>query len=303
VLAENARQFIGAILSKTSVDPPAEITKLEVKKQYQAIDILVLINAKIALVIEDKVHTENHSDQLRRYQTLVKKEYPDHHIACIYLKTGDQSSYHKVEEREFAAFPRSELLEVLRQGKESKVGNHIFLDFLNHLEAIDESVNQYRSMPLDKWDWQCWTGFFTELRKQLADGDWGYVANPSGGFMGFWWHSQEGKFLLIEGQFDAKNPSRLCFKIEVEEKNEQSVQRNDWYDTLRNAATELDFALSKPKRFGKGTYMTAAIADEEFRKTDAQGVIDMQATVAFLRQAEEFMDRVIGKNVSEGSAE
>ena len=78
-LAETAQQFVEALLSKTSIELQAEVTKLEVKKQFQAIDIVVLINDDVALIIEDKVHTENHSDQLRRYRKLVEAD--THHTA------------------------------------------------------------------------------------------------------------------------------------------------------------------------------------------------------------------------------
>ena len=31
-------------------------------------------------------------------------------------------------------------------------------------------------------------GFYSKLQDMNIIGEWGYVSNPRGGFMGFWWH-------------------------------------------------------------------------------------------------------------------
>ncbi len=290
-LYKSGQDFIRSLLNKAGIDPPGEIQKLEVKKQFQAIDVFVLINDEIALVIEDKVHSQNHSDQLKRYRKLIKEEFPKHQIAYIYLKTGDQSNYREVEEKGFATFTRMDLLAVLQRGKD--VDNHIYRDFLSHLENMHESVEKFRSVSLDQWDWFCWTGFFIELQNNLGDGEWAYIPNPSGGFMGYWWHSRGNKYLLLEGNFDSKTPSRLCFKITVQDQKEQSKQRNEWHEVLSKAASDQGYSLSKPARFGKGTHMTAAVADGDFRKTDADRLLDLEATLNHLREAENFLESLI----------
>ena len=298
ILHEAGSNFLKSLFSKSDTAIPADIRDYKVKKQYQSIDVLVLINARVALVVEDKVHTANHSEQLVRYRNVVAKGFPDcgDDIACIYLKTGDQSKYEDVKRKGYNVFTRSDFLDVLRQGRADGVSADIYLEFLDHLEGMERAVFAYRDLPLNEWDWSCWTGFYIDLQKTLGDGSWDYVANPRGGFMGFWWHWKGTKYLQIEGEFDPSVPSRLCFKLEVEDADEQSEQRNRWYHTILAASSQAELALSKPKHFGKGTYMTAAIADEEFRKTDANGIIDMEGTVSFLRRAERFLDHVVGQN-------
>jgi len=244
------------------------------------------VNDSVPLLIEDKTHTKNHSGQLARYRETVKQTLGISDFPAIYLKTGDQSSYSDVEMAGYGVFGRKDLLNVLGKALEAGVKDHIFLDFHKYLSALDASVTAFSTIPVGEWHWNCWTGFFIELQKQLNDGSWDYVPNPSGGFMGFWWHWHDKKYLQLEME-------KLCFKIEVEEKEEQSEHRNDWYNRLIAASESASLPVSKPSRFGRGTWMTAAILSDDYRKCDDDGLLDLAATVEGLREAERFMDSVL----------
>ena len=54
-------------------------------------------------------------------------------------------------------------------------------------------------------------------------GEWAYVSNPRGGFIGFWWHWKTDanckQYIQLEHE-------KLCFKIEVENKNERTELRD-----------------------------------------------------------------------------
>ncbi|MBB1077962.1 PD-(D/E)XK nuclease family protein [Rhodoferax sp. 4810] len=52
---------------------PSKIEKIDVKKQYQNIDILLTVNDTIAIPIEDKIGTREHSNQLQRYLEILEK--------------------------------------------------------------------------------------------------------------------------------------------------------------------------------------------------------------------------------------
>ena len=70
---------------------------LTVRPQYKNLDILVLVNDDIALLIEDKTDTSEHSDQLRRYLDEVRQDFPGRKVAAVFFKTGDQCDYQAVE--------------------------------------------------------------------------------------------------------------------------------------------------------------------------------------------------------------
>ncbi len=286
-LHQTGKAFLDALFNATNgkVTKPEQYEKIEVKKQYKNIDVLVIVNDTFAIIIEDKTNTQNHSDQLRRYFAQVESEekVAKDKIAAIYLKTGDQASYREVEEAGYSVFGRRDLLNVLETGKSFGVDNSIFLDFHKYLLKIEEGIAGYESVPVANWQWSCWTGFFLELQKRLGEGSWDYVPNPSGGFMGFWWYWRDDKYLQLEME-------KLCFKIEVEDESKQSARRNDWHAVLIEESVNAPLAISKPSRFGKGTYMTVAILDDDYRRTDSSGLLDIDATVSVLRQAQELLD-------------
>lgn len=287
-LHKTAIGFLHALFDRAGCQCPEAITKVDVKQQYQNIDILAIVNDAVPVLIEDKTHTKNHSGQLARYRGIVEQKFPDIGFPAIYLKTGDQSSYREIEKAHYSLFLRKDLLEVLQVGLQHGVNDRIFWDFHQYLSELDASVAAFSSLPIAEWNehWNCWKGFFIEVQKQLNDGSWDYVSNPAGGFVGFWWHWNGNKYLQLERD-------KLCFKIEVEEKEKQVEQRDDWYNRLIAASESVSFPISKPPRFGRGTWMTAAILTVDYRKCDGNGILDFAATVEGLREAERFMDGIL----------
>ena len=73
------------------------VTSLDVKTQVDRIDLLALINVEnedgLVLLVEDKVDTDEHSNQLKRYIETAKKRYPKRQIVPVYVKTGNASQW------------------------------------------------------------------------------------------------------------------------------------------------------------------------------------------------------------------
>lgn len=285
-LHNTATLLLDRLLAIGKVNKPDAYRQVIVRKQVRHIDVLIEINGQFAIIIEDKTFTKHHSGQLERYLADVHTRFPKENVAAIYLKTGDQSSYAEVENVGYSCFRRSEFLEVLQQGRQLGVASDIFRDFHAYLESIEEAVSSFKTKSLDDWDWNCWTGFFIELQRQLDDGAWDYVANPSGGFMGFWWHWKNTKYLQLE-------EGKLCFKIEVEDKALQASSWEEWHNVLMTAPKSGDIAVQRPSRRRSGTWMTVAIAEGDYRKTNDQGVLDLDKTLAVLRRAEALLDSAV----------
>jgi hypothetical protein len=290
VLHRAGRALLERLLAAGGIKAPGEITTLKVHPQHKKIDILVLVNDDLALLIEDKTDSFEHSDQLQRYLDTVNKDFPGRKVAAIFLKTGDQCDYHAVREKGYACFLRRDLLDVLEGGERAGLRNHVFADFLAHLRGIEEAVDSYRHWPIAQWDdSRQWAGFYTALKQELKDGRWSYVPNPSGGFMCFHWHWNGNKYLQLEEK-------RLCFKIMVEDKGKQSAAWHDWHRALITTARESGLPMSRPNRRGVGTWMTVAVWDGEYRQaSEATGLLDMERTVGTLRQAEGLLDTSAAK--------
>lgn len=282
-LHKTAVALLEKLLQLGGVPKPGSYGSVVVKMQYKNIDILVLVNDDIAVIIEDKTWTEHHSDQLRRYHELVRKEFPNRKIARIYFKTGDQSNYSSVLEAGYSCFLRKDFLRILDYGVKAGVRNDVFTDFHTHLLDAEESVYAFRRLPIPQWNSDCWVGFFLELRTLLGDGDWKNVSNPSGGFMGYWWHWRKNKYLQLE-------QGKLCYKIGVDDETLRARQWEEWFRAIMQSRSDSGLKIKRPARRANGAYMTVAVLDGDYRQVDGRGMIDMNGTVALLRQAELLLD-------------
>ncbi len=299
-LNECGTKFIDALFIKAGKIKPEKFDSIEVKKQVDSIDVLVMLKESTgdihAIIIEDKTDTKHHSDQLNRYYKIVKDKFkiPEKNIIPIYLKTGDQSSYSAIKECGFFEFLRNDFLCLLRKGKTSGVDNDIFNDFLFHLEKKESAVNKFKNEPIDVWakkNNRAWSGFYSELKKELNTGNWNYVANQAGGFMGFWWAGKKvgnvtPYLLLAENQ--------LCFKIGVKE-GKPKTERNEWHNRICKAAKEHqpNLKINKPDRFGSGKDMTVAVLKTEYLVPDSNGILNLSETVKILRECEYILKTAI----------
>ncbi len=68
----------------------------EVRFEYLNIDVLVRdVSNKLILIIENKVDSTQHSDQLRKYFDSMKARYPDFKIIGVYLTRDGEDSKHE----------------------------------------------------------------------------------------------------------------------------------------------------------------------------------------------------------------
>jgi hypothetical protein len=277
-------ELLGRLLAAAGLPRPAEYRSVKVERQHERIDLLVLVNDDLALVIEDKTHTEDHAAKLLAYLASARDEFAGRAVGGVYLKTGDQGWYGEIDKAGYGRLGRRELLEALRRGLEVKVRNDIYDDFLAHLQAMEDAVQAYRTRPLGSWDRCCWVGFFTELQELMGEGRWQEVFPPGqAGFMAMLWHWRDGKFLQLEQE-------RLAFKIEVTDKARQKADRQAWRDAVLSAAAAAGLPVqATPSR--QGTWMTVARLDAaDYRVEGEGGVIDVARTIEAIRKAEAVMD-------------
>ena len=158
------------------------------------------------------------SDQLARYKNHVFNNlgFDADKIIPVYIQTGDQSDYREVSKYGYLALERCDLLNILESdiGKVAKEKSDILSDFSNNMRRIENEVQSFLTLPPKNWSWNSWKGFYTSLQNALQDGNWDYVANPSGGFLGFWWHFGRTNDLELYLQLEQ---DKFCFKIWVDD--------------------------------------------------------------------------------------
>lgn len=287
-------QFVNLLFEAHGQKAPS-ISSLKAETQHQNIDILLQINATYAVCIEDKAGSVEHSDQLTRYlETLEEEGFARENIIPIYVQTYEQCSYQAVREQGYAPISRGALLELLRPYAESPIANVIVRDFHEHLMAIDQEFESFKTQSPSEWKRvsRTWQGLFCKLHETLADGEWRYVPNQTGGFQAYYWHFRETPWGRAYLQLEEE---ALCFKIEVEEKEGWSKRRDQWRALVLEGADTLGLSLGRPRRLGVGKTMTVAVATDGYLRTDSRGRLDLDATIQVLRQAEAVHERLVGE--------
>jgi hypothetical protein len=272
--------------------PPAVYRSIDIHQQYKKIDVYALINKEFAIIIEDKVNTDMHSDQLIRYVNKIKEDKIEpENIIKIYFKTGDQSNYRDIQDKGYSPFSRHDVLGILATGINHGISNQIFVDYYEYLKGVESKINLFNTLPVQEWgpkSWE-WVGFFKNIQKQLNDGDWEFVNNTSGGFYGFWWHWKNDneckQYLQLE-------ETKLCFKIEVKDKAKQAGLKYKWSDLILKAAENTKIRVIKPV-LRNGLTMTVAVADSDYRQADNEGKIDLDKTVSVLQEAQKILDKAV----------
>jgi hypothetical protein len=72
-----------------------DLGRVEVRREWQHIDILLLDEGhKLAVIVENKIGTGEHSDQLQRYYRIVEQHHPGWRVMAVYLTPdGDAPSH------------------------------------------------------------------------------------------------------------------------------------------------------------------------------------------------------------------
>jgi hypothetical protein len=287
-LHATATLFLDTLLEVAREPKVSQYTCIKALKQQKGIDVLLLVNDDIAIIVEDKTNTRDHSDQLNRYRTAVTKMFPSRHtVAAVYFKTGDQCDYRSAEDAGYGCFLRGDFLKILRRGEALGVTNAIFTDFHRYLQGIEEAVTKFATFPLQEWKRNQWQGFFEALRKALGDGAWLDVGHGGGSTPTFRWHRRDDdKFLrLARGE--------LAFKVEEVDETQQESKWREWNRALmeRNGAHGIKI-ITPRRQFGKR--MTVAVLDGDYRQTNDGGLLDFDGTVNVLQSAEKVMDAALG---------
>ena len=273
------------------------------RKRKDIIDLWVEINDRFLIVIEDKTGSAEHPRQLDRYGEAAQKYCAEKNmqLILIYLKTQDEtkSKINVVTGKRFSFIGRKGLLDFFSK---HPVENDIYKDFVSNLDRIEASSESFRTCPIGKWSWGSWCGFLSyldEVRDKDDWGEWKYVPNPSGGFLGACWHFLPWRdynkvYLQIEQSIHEYElgSCRLCFKIQHVKENHVKV-RKEWANVVLAHAKECGYTEIRSVRSRKGENMTVAAIDRKDWLGSDGSEVDLEQVVARLRKYERFMDECV----------
>lgn len=274
-----ANVFIKEIFDLHNCQLNESIQSVCIKRQFNSLDILAIINEKYAIMIEDKVFTSHHSDQLRRYLEIVKTHPETWYLKPIpiYYKIVEQGDYSGVTEAEYKIFMRTKMIEVL-SGLHVSTTNDILNDYLKYLKQIDTSIESYKSLPITEWNSFSWQGFYRDLQKELKNGKWGRVANARGGFWAFWWKGDDS-----QPHYWQLEESVLKAKVEAADSQNIREYRDHCMQALLEYSQKNKLNLSRPKSVRSGKTMTIAQRPDYIQVFDDQK-INFEQTVLELKR-------------------
>lgn len=264
-----------------------EVSLTNVERQVNHIDVLLTAvcgEKKYKIAIEDKTYTREHSDQLARYLDYLRTEYPEYIPKGVYYKTGFQSDLSAVTEAKYHIIDRRRILELLEPCVK-ETHNQIILDYYDYWKDFEQVAQSYQTVPLAQWDWRCLYAFYDALKnsnlpeEKQVDMDYGYVANPTGGFEGLWIFPNQnidrvcdtpcGLYVQIEAVWkDEEYSFPICLKVCFQEKDVtaeaiRNVRNKIVYDEDWNYCLT-DYHFHKPGRLGSGKTMTIGIYDATY---------------------------------------
>ncbi|MBD8019067.1 PD-(D/E)XK nuclease family protein [Kaistella pullorum] len=295
------KTFVTQLIKKQLSTFDEQINKVEAGRQWENIDVWAEINEKYLIIIEDKINSSHHSNQLSRYKENAEKWCKNNNYKepiCIYLKTGNesQSRLSQIEKNGYSIFSRLDFINLLNEFKD--INNDIFIDFYERLKRIEKSNNEFENKIIKDWNGNDWQGFFQFLEKEIPIENWDYVNNASGGFWNAvlnwdYWNIYPAYIQLEEG--------KLCFKISTDpneldlpENLTRGEIRNHLHKLIMNQAKNSGFEnIKRPTRFGNGNYMTVAIVNREDWLGKENETIDKENIVKTLTEYVNFLRTII----------
>lgn len=184
ILTECAKELLAKMLK---IQEPLVVTSIE--RQYKNIDVLIQVNNKYNIIIEDKTFTSEHSDQINRYRKMLENENFQN-IICVYYKIVEENFTGHVD----VQITRKDLIDVFSKYINT-AKNAIFTDYYENLLEIETETQAYMNTKIELWRIEynhVYRGFFSHLINDniislSRGGGWGYIPNQSKGFWGLWW--------------------------------------------------------------------------------------------------------------------
>lgn len=293
-LHELGRAFLESMYAQASASLPARIESVQVERQRDRIDIACIVNRTEVVLIEDKVHTCEHSDQLRRYKDTVQGwGFEPNQILPTYIHTGYYQPGDEVRAAGYTVMNRASILRVLEApvGRSAAAVSDVVRDFTTHLRGMEDALQNHLKLPTSAWPHKgcAWIGFFEELKGCLTDGDWCDVSNPQGGFLAFYW-SKRGDD-AVESYLELAQ-EQLRFKICVADPDARTEEWLKWSPRFVQAGEQLGLPVTRTHR-RSGLHMTVAALDGDYRMVDADGRLDFEKTLGVIRQAERAFDAAV----------
>jgi hypothetical protein len=116
------------------------LNELVVRREWQNIDLLLLDEShRLAVIVENKIDSSEHSDQLERYLGLVRQHYPEWIILGLYLSPdGDAPSHEAYISTDYVTV--CEIVERLVESRSSTIGADIRTLMVHYAQMLRRHI-------------------------------------------------------------------------------------------------------------------------------------------------------------------
>ena len=110
------REFVSKLGQREVV--PENVTVCIVRREWQHIDLLVLCQKeKYLLCVENKVFSEEHDNQLRRYRDMLLEEYPDYTMSFAFLSPDGIAPLSADDQQYWQTVSYADILDAIESAK------------------------------------------------------------------------------------------------------------------------------------------------------------------------------------------
>ncbi len=300
-----AESFLKKLISLQSKKMPDQIHSVEVHKQWHKVDVMVKVNDSHIIIIEDKVDTVEHSNQLEHYREMAEKEFKEsgRELVCVYLKRDRTCSknldINEAKNKGFEFFGRSDFLEVLN---EHDVQNDIYGDFRDRLKELDTLEGKFKTEKIGCWSWHAWKGFYQEIEEQnekqkLGLVNWWKRVNHHTGVLGLAMGGRGLKPEISISLLIEQEHGNLCFKVEApNQKVPKDVSEHYHKWLMSEAEAKPDLKLKRPKPFRSGVATTIAVVPRQhWLGEDDKKMVDIKPVLERLCEYNSWLGEIIKK--------
>lgn len=151
-IGKKGKNFLDYIFAKKGLFVDKYDT-IEVLKQYKKIDVLIVVNDRYFIIIEDKKFTEIHDNQIETYKSKLKedKKYKEQinnggKIITVYYKPYEEPEKINVD----VEIKRQDMLEKILIDDDD-ISNNIYIDYKKYLKEIEDTINKIKEIPIKDW--------------------------------------------------------------------------------------------------------------------------------------------------------
>lgn len=125
------------------------IDSVKIEREYEYIDLLIESH-NVVFCIENKIFSNEHSDQLKKYKKIVQKEFPNKEKVFIYLTPSGKPSQQETEL--YLPISYSVVLEVLKHLNIKKIDKNAQIYILDYIAILEKDIlkNNELKAPLSK---------------------------------------------------------------------------------------------------------------------------------------------------------